>query len=355
MSSDNAQSAVTYTSISSDSDGPSWGIPLMNAGELPEMDPYEEVVQQEQAHPLSPAYVPDPIELDEHVPVYVSEPEHPEYHSPSDDDIQVEDDNEDPEKDPVEDPSEEHEPEDDDEDPAPPPPRHRGARISVRPQTPMAASTQALIDAFASGSSPFPLPPTSPAYDQAQLGRRVAMIYRKDDIFEEDMPPRRRFALTGSPLGEVHKAYLSSEARNRELLARLETLETHMSSMEWQRQSAEDLAVTQMMRIYTLEARTRADTVEDADSNCYRIMPVTRQGTNDAMTPESIQAMIDRAIQRNSTHTQDDVSQSSGGGLRKPVQPARVCSYTDFMKCQPLNFKGTKGVVGLSQWLEKME
>nr|GFC55848.1 hypothetical protein [Tanacetum cinerariifolium] len=73
------------------------------------------------------------------------------------------------------------------------------------------------------------------------------------------------------------------------------------------------------------------------------------------MTPESIQAMIDRSIQRNSTHTQDDASQSSGEGFRRPVQPARVCSYTDFMKCQPLNFKGTEGVVGLSQWLEKME
>nr|GFC99933.1 reverse transcriptase domain-containing protein [Tanacetum cinerariifolium] len=84
-------------------------------------------------------------------------------------------------------------------------------------------------------------------------------------------------------------------------------------------------------------------------------MPVTRQGTNNAMTPESIQAMIDRAIQRNSTHTQDDASQSSGEGLRRPVQPARVCSYTDFMKCQPLNFKGTEGIVGLSRWLEKME
>nr|GEW35864.1 reverse transcriptase domain-containing protein [Tanacetum cinerariifolium] len=36
-------------------------------------------------------------------------------------------------------------------------------------------------------------------------------------------------------------------------------------------------------------------------------------------------------------------------------QPTRVCSYTDFMKCQPLNFKGTEGVVGLSQWVEKME
>ncbi|GJR93749.1 hypothetical protein Tco_0265923 [Tanacetum coccineum] len=84
-----------------------------------------------------------------------------------------------------------------------------------------------------------------------------------------------------------------------------------------------------------------------------RIMPITRQGTNDAMTPESIQAMIDRAIQRNST--QDDDSQNSGGGIRRHVQPARVCTYPDFMKCQPLNFKGTEGVVGLNQWLKKME
>ncbi|GJZ06935.1 hypothetical protein Tco_0540728 [Tanacetum coccineum] len=82
-------------------------------------------------------------------------------------------------------------------------------------------------------------------------------------------------------------------------------------------------------------------------------MLVTRQGTNDVMTPESIQAMIDRAIQRN--FTQDDESQSSGGGVRRPVQPAHVCSYHDFIKCQPLNFKGTEGVVGLSHWLEKME
>nr|GEX49892.1 hypothetical protein [Tanacetum cinerariifolium] len=91
MSSDNALSAVTYTSITSDSDGLSRGSPLMNASELSEMDPYEEVTQQGQATPLSPAYVPDPMELDEHVHVYVPEPEHLEYHVPSDDDMQVED------------------------------------------------------------------------------------------------------------------------------------------------------------------------------------------------------------------------------------------------------------------------
>ncbi|GKG66664.1 hypothetical protein Tco_0711275, partial [Tanacetum coccineum] len=33
-----------------------------------------------------------------------------------------------------------------------------------------------------------PIPPTSPAYDQAPLGHREAMICMRDDIPEEDMP-----------------------------------------------------------------------------------------------------------------------------------------------------------------------
>ncbi|GKC48997.1 hypothetical protein Tco_1071742, partial [Tanacetum coccineum] len=88
-----------------------------------------------------------------------------------------------------EDPNEEHEPEDEDteeEEPSegsnktepfeedetavtPPPLGHYGARIYIRPQTPMAASTQTLIVAFAAGSPSFPLPPTCPTYDQAPL------------------------------------------------------------------------------------------------------------------------------------------------------------------------------------------
>ncbi|GJR52391.1 hypothetical protein Tco_1402912 [Tanacetum coccineum] len=227
------------------------------------------------------------MELDEHVQVDVPEPEHPEYHVSSNDDMQVKDqpyaedaspttespgyiadldsmkgdtdedsidypdepkdDDEDPEKDDDkdldEDPSEEHEPKDDDEDPeedpseehkpkdedtkdeepskgsdetepfkedetavTPPPPRHRGARISVRPQTPMTASTQALTNAFAAGSPPFPLPPTSPAYDQAPLGHRSTKIHIRDDILEEDMPPRRRFVLTAPSTSTIARA-----------------------------------------------------------------------------------------------------------------------------------------------------
>nr|GFA21118.1 hypothetical protein [Tanacetum cinerariifolium] len=82
-------------------------------------------------------------------------------------------------------------------------------------------------------------------------------------------------------------------------------------------------------------------------------MPTTRQGANVVMSLEAVQAMIDQTLLRN--NTTDDGSQNSGGGPRRPMQPARVYSYTDFMKYQPLNFKGTKGVDGLSQWVEKME
>ncbi|GJR69142.1 putative reverse transcriptase domain-containing protein [Tanacetum coccineum] len=71
------------------------------------------------------------------------------------------------------------------------------------------------------------------------------------------------------------------------------------------------------------------------------------------MTPKSVQAMIDQALLRNSTN--GDGSHSSHGDNRRNVQTARPCFYADFMKCQPLNFKGTEGVVGLTRWIEKME
>ncbi|GKF04654.1 reverse transcriptase domain-containing protein, partial [Tanacetum coccineum] len=34
---------------------------------------------------------------------------------------------------------------------------------------------------------------------------------------------------------------------------------------------------------------------------------------------------------------------------------ARQCSYKEFMSCQPINFKGTEGVIGLIHWFERTE
>ncbi|GJT75590.1 hypothetical protein Tco_1042315 [Tanacetum coccineum] len=78
MSSD---SAVTYTSVHSEAR--SWSIPSE--------DPYEEAARQllEQA-PRPSEYVPDPMELEDHVPVYIPEPEHPEDLVPAEDEAPIE-------------------------------------------------------------------------------------------------------------------------------------------------------------------------------------------------------------------------------------------------------------------------
>ncbi|GKF11371.1 hypothetical protein Tco_0049297, partial [Tanacetum coccineum] len=31
----------------------------------------------------------------------------------------------------------------------------------------------------------------------------------------------------------------------------------------------------------------------------------------------------------------------------------RQCSYKEFMSCQPINFKGTEGAIGLIRWFER--
>ncbi|GJV00300.1 putative reverse transcriptase domain-containing protein [Tanacetum coccineum] len=60
-------------------------------------------------------------------------------------------------------------------------------------------------------------------------------------------------------------------------------------------------------------------------------------------------------IEANRTSRNGDDSHDSGTGVRRQVSVACECTYTNFLKCQPLNFKGTEGVVGLTQWFEKME
>nr|GEY28320.1 reverse transcriptase domain-containing protein [Tanacetum cinerariifolium] len=79
--------------------------------------------------------------------------------------------------------------------------------------------------------------------------------------------------------------------------------------------------------------------------------------TTTSVTNAQLQAMIDQGVTvalvaRDANRNGDD-SHTSGTG--RHVQVARECTYSNFLKCQPLNFKGTEGAVGLSQWFEKME
>nr|GEX53336.1 hypothetical protein [Tanacetum cinerariifolium] len=236
------------------------------------------------------------------------------------------DHHEDPKEDPKEDLSEEHEPEDDDEDPeedpneehepkdedtkeeepskgsnetepfeenkisvTPPPPRHRGARIFVKPQTPM---TQTLIDAFAAGSPLFSLPPTGPTFDQEPLSESSAAAVAKapkgqydfvDTVVEGQGLIRsfghnaRTIARAADRVEDVGyvRALQSSEHRMMTFVKQVNlrdtvgttryTRDSHELYEVGQCQSAEDLAVTQMMHIHALEARARTDTTEKVD------------------------------------------------------------------------------------------
>ncbi|GJW33097.1 hypothetical protein Tco_0053129 [Tanacetum coccineum] len=83
--------------------------------------------------------------------------------------------------------------------------------------------------------------------------------------------------------------------------------------------------------------------------------------TTTRMTDAQLKALIARGIvdalaecDVDRSRNGDD-SHDSGTGRRRQAPPTRECTYSDFLKCQPLNFKGNEGVVGLTKWFEKME
>ncbi|GJV11561.1 reverse transcriptase domain-containing protein [Tanacetum coccineum] len=96
-----------------------------------------------------------------------------------------------------------------------------------------------------------------------------------------------------------------------------------------------------------------------APKRATRSTPVTENPTTTTVTNAQLQAMIDQGVTaaltaRDANRNGDD-SHTSGTGARRTERVTRECTYQDFMKCQPLYFKGTEGVVELTQWFERME
>ncbi|GJU95751.1 putative reverse transcriptase domain-containing protein [Tanacetum coccineum] len=147
--------------------------------------------------------------------------------------------------------------------------------------------------------------------DQAYLRARVNTVFR-------DRPyPRHTAMILDREVMYARIAWTSSEDRSA-------TIEAHTQ------------LTTSLGRIETLEARDPEPQDEPAEAGSSCVAAVLAE--HDA----------DRS--RNG-----DDSHDSGTGERRQASTVRACTYTDFLKCQPMNFKGTKGVVRLTKWLEKME
>nr|GEZ54929.1 hypothetical protein [Tanacetum cinerariifolium] len=97
-------------------------------------------------------------------------------------------------------------------------------------------------------------------------------------------------------------------------------------------------------------------TALDHDYNVELADGIIYTTTTTSVTNAQLRAMIDQgvtdALAARDANRNDDDSHTSGTG--RPVQVAGECTYPDFLKCQPLNFKGTEGVLGLKE-IDKVE
>ncbi|GKC83922.1 putative reverse transcriptase domain-containing protein [Tanacetum coccineum] len=203
-----------------------------------------------------------------------------------------------------------------------------------------------------------------PATDVAELSQRMTNfvttvrqdtneIYGRLDDAQDD---RRSHARTAR-LMET-KARLSREAwvqlmdasdtacsELTEALTLLRTLQTQMIVLQSQQTPARDLAHPDKM----------------APKRTTRSTPATTTTPTTSVTDEQLKRLIDQGIfdalaahdadrSRNGKDNHD-----SGTGIRRQAPLARECTYLDFMKCKPLYFKGTEGVIKLTQWFERME
>nr|GFA11200.1 hypothetical protein [Tanacetum cinerariifolium] len=327
---------------------------------------------------------------------------------PSDDDDDDDTDAEDPEEEPFE---------EDDEHPAPadsPATRLRRARKTVRPEPPMSASMEACIARHVAllsppllvPSLPLPLPSpltTSPTDTRAPLGYKAAEIrmrallpstFHRTDIPEPDMPPRKKNCLTALALefkiGEssaagaarqpgptesdlrrskveqagygitdtwdeivdkmMEIAPTTLEGSTREssaIAAHVRTLETQVAALITQTTSLQTQLTMALRRIEKM-APTRAT-------------PATVTTPTTTITNAQLQALINQGVaaalaERDADRSRngDNSNDSRTDGRRQMTTP-RECSYTDFLKCQPMSFQGTEGVVGLNRWIKKME
>ncbi|GJR02507.1 putative reverse transcriptase domain-containing protein [Tanacetum coccineum] len=251
--------------------------------------------------PHSPEYVPDPMELEDHVPVYIPEPEHPEDLVPAEDEAPIEAYITKVAS-------------------APPPPpsflpslirplHTRAAMAQIRAATP--STYHPRLPSRTPPLLPIPLPTPSTS--------------RKDDIPEADTPSRKRLLLTaprpGCEVGESSDVAAARQPRPTMACgvdcSFVDTVETRVRDTERRMMAA--LEVVNLRVSYQVDVRRVAAAMAEAEASRVR-----------------------------------NGYDSNGSGPR-PAQAVRECSYSEFLKCKPLGFKGTEGVVRLTRWFKKIE
>ncbi|GKD65923.1 hypothetical protein Tco_1308031 [Tanacetum coccineum] len=343
-------------------------------------------------HPPSPDYVPGPEEPEQAPlsPVFVLEPEYLEYLVPSDDEATIEDqplpadasstallpgDDDDDSSDDVDDNDDDQEeeqeaPEEDEEEehlaPA------DSTTLPASDIVPSAEDTEALET---DESAPTPPPPRLRRTWMYKVGESSTVAATRqpeldvttiDATPEHPMSKERVTDLATTLARDTHEIYVRLEDAQDNRALQMGRVNMLFRDRQFHRHTAVLLdskarhareawshSMNYIKAVHAELQEYRVQTLEAREPELARD-PEPQDGPADAGS--SSQGIVDALVEHDANRSRNgDDSHDSGTGLRRQVPVTRECTYTDFLKCQPFNFKGTERVVGLTQWFEKME
>nr|GEX51276.1 hypothetical protein [Tanacetum cinerariifolium] len=400
-SSSSSHAIVMYTSVSSDDDLPSWGIPLMEAYEpeaplllvhalvyLEYLAPSGEDIAPAKDQLLPAPALPTTLSLGyiaksfpiEDGPEDDLEIDPVDYPSDEEEEESFEEEEEEPlalalSASPVLDsvPSyEETEPFEEGETVAtlpPPVSLHttvplsqtgvRKARKTVRPQSPLPPSIAALIEDRCCWT----------AYVYLARGTKLDFMTALEEVKESVTDIAARHRQDSEEFHTPQQAWTHFKDCICESQAKIRVLQAKTRALQQQRRDDHDIWTSAIGHIQTLEITRdpkHPDESGDADMllGLYHIMAPKRSNMSEAsinkLVAQSVaDALAEYEANRNSGNgngngNKNGTHDSKASGGRTP-HTTRECTYSEFLKSQPLNFKGTEGALGLAQWFEKME
>ncbi|GKD47621.1 hypothetical protein Tco_1276597 [Tanacetum coccineum] len=203
---------------------------------------------------------------------------------------------------------------------------------------------------------PILLPTSSPPL-------HLLSTHRRADKPEVTLPPRKRLGITLGLRYEVGERSSAPTARppggfrvdygfvaimDREIMQDLERDVGYGITDTWDEM------------LVDMSGASAMDDRKMAPKKATRLNTTSETTNTTSVTNAQLQAMVDQGVTATlaardaNRSTNDDDSHNSGMGVRRTERAARECTYTDFLKCEPLNFKGTEGVAGLSQWFKRI-
>nr|GEV04987.1 putative reverse transcriptase domain-containing protein [Tanacetum cinerariifolium] len=167
---------------------------------------------------------------------------------------------------------------------------------------------------------------------------------------DEDRSDHRRTAmLMDRKAMYAREAWAFSMDRSSAIAAHVRTLETQVAALIAQTSSLQTQLTTTLGRIEILDARDpepQEGLAEDGSSYCmksnvyYTSCDLEENGTQEKNHESNTRHQRDADRSRNGDNSND-----SGTDRRRQMTTPRECSYTNFLKCQPMSFQGIKGVV----------